>query len=195
MVFEKIKHLVSQADIAKLSKQLGYVRERNFAMGLYRLNLATDLADFLQRGHFDWCHSSQTLIFALARLYKLDITHELQDALTLNDERRKLANAYIYIDTNFKHTSEPIHVLSVAQGYRYIGLKPIVDELCFKSLQERLEIIGKVVKLHFEQTKTLPIFGEITGYKACFCGEAYSFDTHGELSDKEIFEKVATLRI
>ena len=82
----------------------------------------------------------------------------------------------------------------MAQHLRYISLTPFLDELCFKTLDEQLNIISKVVKDYYHKTKSLPVFGEITGFKLYLLGKNYSLDTNGNFTDKEIAEQVATIK-
>jgi len=82
----------------------------------------------------------------------------------------------------------------MAQSLRYISLTPFLDNLCFKTLDEQLNIISQIVKNYYQKTKSLPVFGEITGFKLCFLGKIYALDTGGNFIQKEIFESVATLK-
>ena len=76
----------------------------------------------------------------------------------------------------------------------YISLTPFLDELCFKALNEQLEVVSKITKSYYQKTQTLPIFGAITGFKLYFLGKNYSLDTNGEFIDKEIYEQIATIK-
>ena len=194
MIYEKIKELTLNSDKKVLSKALGYAREKNFSSALADLQRANSLDEFMSKGHFDWSHSSKTLILALSEHFGLNVNDELNAAKIRYDERAKFRGSYIYIDTNFKRFNEPIFALAMAQHLRYISLTPFLDELCFKTLDEQLNIISKVVKDYYQKTKSLPIFGEITGFKLYFIGKNYSLDTNGNFTDKEIAEQVATIK-
>ena len=194
MIYEQIKELTLTSDKQALSKAFGYAREKTFSSALADLQRANSLDEFMSKGHFDWSHSSKTLILALSEHFGLNIEGELNVAKIRYDERAKFRGSYIYIDTNFKRFNEPIFALAMAQHLRYISLTPFLDELCFKTLDEQLNIISKAVKDYYQKTKTLPIFGEITGFKLYFLGKNYSLDTDGNFIQKEIFESVATLK-
>lgn len=194
MIYEQIKELTLNSDKKSLSKALGYAREKNFSSALADLQRANSLDEFMSKGHFDWSHSSKTLILALSEYFGLNIKDELNAAKIRYDERAKFRGSYIYIDTNFKRFNEPIFALTMAQHLRYISLIPFLDELCFKALDEQLNIISQIVKDYYQKTKTLPVFGEITGFKLYFLGENYSLDTDGNFIQKEIFESIATLK-
>lgn len=194
MIYEELKILTQNSDKKALSKALGYVREQNFTRALVNLEAAKSLDEFITKGHFDWAHSSETLILALSKHFVLNIDAELSEVQKLYNERVKFRGSYIYIDTNFKRKNEPIFTLAMVQHLRYISLTPFLDELCFKTLDEQLEVISKITKNYYQKAKTLPIFGAITGFKLYFLGEDYSLDTNGNFTDKEIAEQVALIK-
>lgn len=194
MIYEQLKILIQNSDKKALSKALGYVREQNFTRALANLEAAKSLDEFITKGHFDWAHSSETLILALSKHFALNIDAELSEVQKLYNERVKFRGSYIYIDTDFRRKSEPIFALAMAQNLRYISLTPFLDELCFKALNEQLEVVSKITKSYYQKTQTLPIFGAITGFKLYFLGKNYSIDTDGKFVDKEIYEQVATIK-
>lgn len=194
MIYEQLKILTQNSDKKALSKALGYVREQNFTRALANLEAAKSLDEFITKGHFDWAHSSETLILALSKHFALNIDAELSEVQKLYNERVKFRGSYIYIDTDFRRNNEPIFALAMAQHLRYISLTPFLDELCFKALHEQLKTISKITKSYYQKTQTLPIFGAITGFKLYFLGKNYSLDTNGEFIDKEIYEQIATIK-
>ncbi|WP_169778231.1 hypothetical protein [Campylobacter curvus] len=194
MIYEQLKILTQNSDKKALSKALGYVREQNFTRALANLEAAKSLDEFITKGHFDWAHSSETLILALSKHFALDIDAELSEVQKLYNERVKFRGSYIYIDTDFRRKSEPIFALAMAQHLRYISLTPFLDEICFKALNEQLKAISNITKNYYQKTQTIPIFGAITGFKLYFLGKNYSIDTDGNFTDKEIAEQVATIR-
>lgn len=194
MIYEQLKILTQNSDKKALSKVLGYVREQNFTRALVNLEAAKSLDEFITKGHFDWAHSSETLILALSKHFALNIDAELGEVQKLYNERVKFRGSYIYIDTDFKRKGEPIFALAMAQHLRYISLTPFLDELCFKALHEQLKVISKITKSYYQKTQTLPIFGAITGFKLYFLGKDYSLDTNGNFTDKEIAEQVAVIK-
>ena len=121
MIYEKIKELTLNSDKKVLSKALGYAREKNFSSALANLQRANSLDEFISKGHFDWSHSSKTLILALSEYFRLSIEDELNAAKIRYDERLKFRGSYIYIDTNFKRFNESLFALAMAQSLRYIS--------------------------------------------------------------------------
>ena len=195
MIYEQLKILTQNSDKKALSKALGYVREQNFTRALANLEAAKSLDEFITKGHFDWAHSSGTLILALRKHFTLNIDAELSEVQKLYNERVKFRDSYIYIDTDFRRKGEPIFALAMAQHLRYISLTPFLDELCFKALHEQLEAISNITKDYYQKTKSLPVFDEIKGFKLCFLGKNYALDTDGNFVQKEIFEASAWINI
>lgn len=76
---------------------------------------------------------------------------------------------------------------------RYISLN--LKELYFKDLSTQLKIILNFLKNHYKMTKSLPVFGDITGYNAHFLGKIYPFDVNGVLKDEAISESEAWIKV
>ena len=92
---------------------------------------------------------------------------------------------------------EKLNVAEQIQNLKSKGLSfDIVDEKDAEQMciRDRLNIISKVVKDYYHKTKSLPVFGEITGFKLYLLGKNYSLDTNGNFTDKEIAEQVATIK-
>lgn len=194
MIFQTLQtNLTNLDDRLNLAKKLGYYNLDKFNQAVLKITQAKSLDEFLQDGYYDYIYTSENLVLKLAKICGLDILDELNSAKKLNDEVEKYKNSYIYIDTNFKRTTEPIFMLAMMQGVRYVYFDK--KELAFKSLDKQLQSVSKVIKNHYKSTKKLPLFGEITGYKFNNLGKSYSFDVDGALQDREIYESVAWIEI
>lgn len=194
MIFQTLQtNLTNLDDCLNLAKKLGYYNLDRFNQAVLKITQAKSLDEFLQNGYYDYIYTSENLVLKLAKIYGLDILDELNSAKKLNDEVKKYKNSYIYIDTNFKRTTQPIFMLAMMQGVCYVYFNK--KELAFKSLDRQLQFISKVIKNHYKSTKKLPLFGEITGYKFNHLGKNYIFDTDGIPQDMEIYESVAWIEI
>jgi len=67
----------------------------------------------------------------------------------------------LFIETNFKRTSESVHVLSAMQHSRYLAIDSAVQSL---SLNSQLDQIRLIVKAHYEKQTKLPLWGDIQQY-------------------------------
>ena len=194
MIFQTLQtNLTNLDDRLNLAKKLGCYNLDKFNQAVLKITQAKSLDEFLQDGYYDYIYTSENLVLKLAKICGLDILDELNSAKKLNDEVEKYKNSYIYIDTNFKRTTEPIFMLAMMQGARYLYFDK--KELAFKSLDKQLQFISKVVKNHYKKIKKLPLVGEITGYKFNHLGKNYSFGVDGTLQDREIYENVAWIKI
>lgn len=133
------------------------------------------------------------LVKILAEIFNINLDDELNQAKIFNDERAKFKNCYAYIDTNFGRTTEPILHIVMLFSSRYLSLN--LKELYFQNLDTQLKIVSNYLKTHYNRTKSLPMFGAITGYNAHFLGEIYSFDTNGALKDEIISESKIWIKI
>ncbi|MCZ6103355.1 hypothetical protein [Campylobacter ureolyticus] len=194
MIFQTLQtNLVNLDEHLNLAKKLGYYNLDKFKKAVLKIIQAKSLDVFLQTGYYDYVYTSENLVLKLAKIYGFDILDELNQAKKLNDEVKKYKNSYIYIDTNFKRTTQPIFMLAMMQGVRYVYFDK--KELVFKSLDKQLQFISKIVKNHYKKIKKLPLFGEITGYKFNHLGKNYSFGVDGTLQDREIYESIAWIEI
>lgn len=194
MIFQTLQtNLVNLDEHLNLAKKLGYYNLDKFKKAVLKIIQAKSLDVFLQNGYYDYVYTSENLVLKLAKIYGFDILDELNQAKKLNDEVKKYKNSYIYIDTNFKRTTQPIFMLAMMQGVRYVYFDK--KELVFKSLDKQLQFISKIVKNHYKKIKKLPLFGEITGYKFNHLGKNYSFGVDGTLQDREIYESIAWIEI
>ncbi|MCZ6159529.1 hypothetical protein [Campylobacter ureolyticus] len=194
MIFQTLQtNLTNLDERLNLAKKLGYYNLDKLNQALLKITQAKSLDEFLQNGYYDYFYTSENLVLKLAKIYGLDILDELNSAKKLNDEVNKYKNSYIYIDTNFKRTTQPIFMLVMMQDVRYLYFDK--KELAFKSLDKQLQFISKVVKNHYKKIKKLPLFGEITGYKFNHLCKNYSFDTDGIPQDREIYESIAWIEI
>ncbi|MCZ6168825.1 hypothetical protein [Campylobacter ureolyticus] len=194
MIFQTLQtSLTNLYERLNLAKKLGYYNLDKFNKAVLKITQAKSLDEFLQNGYYDYVYTSENLVLKLAKIYGFDILDELNQAKKLNDEVKKYKNSYIYIDTNFKRTTQPIFMLAMMQGVRYVYFDK--KELVFKSLDKQLQFISKIVKNHYKKIKKLPLFGEITGYKFNHLGKNYSFGVDGTLQDREIYESIAWIEI
>jgi len=112
-------------------------------------------------------------------------------------ERQRFANSYLFINTNFKRTTQPIFALAFCESQRRIKLD--IEELLFKSDNEILQIVANFVKDDFYTSNgKAGIWGNIVSYTWHHSDEeTYIFNTDGsyEKIDTKPIEIKATLSI
>ena len=118
---------------------------------------------------------------------------ELAEAI----EKQRFTNSYLFINTNFKRTTQPIFALAFCESQRRIKLD--IKELLFKVDDEILQIVANFVKEDFYTSDgKAGIWGNIVSYTWHHKDdETYIFHTDGsyEKVDKKPTELKATLTI
>lgn len=119
-----------------------------------------------------------------------------KEELKLQEELKRFDNSYIFVDTHFKRTSEPIFALAFCESSRHLNIDK--TRLTFKDLDKILEYISCTVKKHYtENNGILKVWGEIKRYIFHFGNKTYIFDTDGTFlsENPENPEDKATLKL
>lgn len=79
-----------------------------------------------------------------------------------HDDRRDRFKSYVFVDTGFVRTTQPIFALAFCEGQRAI---PLEYEVRIKPINEQVEYVQNLVKSHYiEQKGQLGIWGDIKRY-------------------------------
>ena len=57
---------------------------------------------------------------------------------------------------------------------------PNREEFYFKSIEEKIKLIGNLVREAYAKAPTLPVFGAVTAYRWRFNKNSYLFNVSGE---------------
>jgi hypothetical protein len=156
-----IEKLATQ-NLHDVAKKLGYSNEQQLSARLDLILASSYLA--LDKSGFDFHYSTPELIRKLCHILSIpdrlcnNIISEIEVSLEASKNRFK---SYIYIETNFKRSSQPIFMLAALNSQRYI---PIDDELQKLPLNEQIEHVQRLLKAHYAQQTALQIWGEIDKY-------------------------------
>jgi len=123
-------------------------------------------------------------------------TYYTQEELALQKELRKLQNCHIFVNTNFKRTTQPIFALALLESRRRIKVN--AKELTFKTLDEVLAVVSTIIKFHHKETQgNVGIWGKTVNYVYHHIeNEVFVFNTDGEIiEDVEVNESRATLKL
>ncbi len=189
--------MLSLEDIAKkkqglnlknLSSKMGYKNERNFRKTLDKFLNSKSILKWLKNGNYDYVYSAKDFFVRLAK--ELDFTDdEILKTIKYYERYKKEADSfkgsYVFVNTNFKRISEPIHVLALAEQHRRFSLSED-ENLYFKRKEEILKIISEYIKEHFSETRgNLGIWGKIADYQVHLRGEVFVFGGDGNMIEKE----------
>ncbi|MCR4942255.1 MAG: hypothetical protein K5978_05655 [Campylobacter sp.] len=182
----------------ELATTLGY-RSNKAKIAFDKLVNAKDLASFLRVGHYDLLYNSTKLLIGLARAFKLDenaLKIEINKAQKHNDEIEKFQKCYIFIDTHFVRKNEPIFALAMCECERRIWLGKYANKLVYKSNDEILAFIKKLINHHYFINKgTSKFCGKIYAYQVNLPTFSCALTPNGESLKTPISESFAYLRI
>ena len=119
-----------------------------------------------------------------------------KEELAIKKELAKFKNSYIFVNTNFKRTSQPIFALAFCESQRNIALDK--NNFIFKNDNEIFILVSDIIQEHFSITKgKIGIWGDIVSYVYHHSnGETYVFDVDGKQIEKiKVVESRASLRL
>lgn len=130
---------------------------------------------------YDFTNTALSFVWRFESFFDSDILGAYIDKTQLEIQKhRELLRAYIRIKTNFRRTSQPIHVLAFAQGILYWHFANS-KRLIYLSKSELLRHISRCIKRHFRHCEgKLPVWGTVTGYELHLRGKIIHFDTNGQ---------------
>jgi len=199
MKIEQIVHNeLNNTSKPEILKKLGYSSEQKASLALEKFLKSNNLHEWLHSGFYDFKYTAQSFFKKLCRILNIDtniIEKALRFDMKLSLEIKKFENSYIFIDTNFKRTTQPIHALAFMESKRRLKLPK--EQLLFQTDDEILSLIGKFIQKHYKLSNgDIGIWGKIVHYVLHYKNEKYIFDIKGKLlSDMEIFENIAILKV
>ncbi len=199
-IHQLIKERISTVSKEKIVKELEYNSQ---ARGLKSLNAFLEyktLYSWIYSGHYDFKYTAITFFEKLVEIFclnKKDITAELDRCKEINLEIDRYQNSYIFINTNFKRSTQPIFALCMLESKRNLVLP--IEELIFKSDEEVFKIISLIVLQHYKNSDgKIGIWGTTINYIYHHSdGKTYTFDINGNRieNDRNVCESRATLTI
>ena len=156
---------LSNADLRDISQMMGY-RARRIDQCVKRIQvLLSDPFLGLGKGEYDFKHSDEEFLRALCELVGLGIEayeNEIAGLRRELDERRQAFKSYVFVDTGFQRTSEPVFALALSESRRRILLDADTRVL---PMDQQVSRVQKMVREHFEACKgRLGIWGNIRRY-------------------------------
>ena len=178
-----IKQKLNDISEDNLLKSIGYKNLRIGKKTLYSFLKQKNIYKWLQQGHYDLKHTSESFLLGLIRaldIPKKDHQSEIQKAkhrLTIISE---MTQPIIFVDTHFERTIKPILAIAALSRSRYIEINK--EKLVGKTDEQALEIVGDIIKKHYSKTGgELRLFGKIQNYIYTHSnGDRYIFNTDGK---------------
>lgn len=105
----------------------------------------------LDAGGYDFKYTNEELILALAKTLDLNVAEALAYTTaqkTRISENRAAFKPYLWIDTNFKRTSQPVFALAATEQFRHLHFP---EEFWRKPLAEQLEAVRTRVRTYLQK--------------------------------------------
>lgn len=194
-----IKHKLKNISQKKLIQSMGYKSIDTGRKTLQSLLDVDDIYEWIKTGSFDFRYTSKAFVAKLCKVLEVD---EIDYHVILDkyEYRASLINAepdsYIFINTNFKRSSQPIFVLAIKEHIRRIRLKK--ELLLDMSKEEVVLYVSALVKEHFKESKgELDLWGKIDNYVLHYKKkEEIFFNKEGQVTPKQtVNESSAQLKI
>ncbi|PPK50052.1 hypothetical protein [Marinobacter persicus] len=148
----------------EILKAMGYPHpsEKN----MHRLeNVLTSKTLGLKDGGFDLKYSTPEFLVALSKVARLDEQEVRQRIGNINQDVSddwQAFKPYIWVDTHFKRTTQPLFALAACESFRYVSFPKGFWQL---SLEQQLAKAQTLVREHMAETDgTLKMWGDIQEY-------------------------------
>ena len=178
-----LRDRVGRRDRAEILRAMGY-SESTLTKAIERLDAAlSDGYLGLARSHYDFRYSNRGFLRALLKVLDAE-TPEADTAIDgLDRELQRKRYGYrpwLFVETGFRRTSEPVFALAAMEGRRRIRLPESVLSL---SREETIRIASRKARRHFfDNAGRLPLWGAIQEYKLIMeDAEQVVLDTSGAL--------------
>jgi hypothetical protein len=157
-----LKNKLSETDMAWLAKQMGYGSVDKLQAKITHTVECQYLG--LDKNTFDFLYTQPEFIRRLSLVLDINslffnaIINEIQVELTRKKEK---FTPYIFVETNFKRTTQPLFSLAFCESMRYIAIDKAIGIL---TLNQQLSHIQNLVTRHFQEHPHVPVWGEVKHY-------------------------------
>jgi hypothetical protein len=172
-----------------IAKQLDYNSTKKALITLEKFLEHKDLHSWINHGYYDFKYTAIKFIEKLGNVLGVsdeDIKLELHQQRAYQIELDKFKGCYIFVETNFRRSGQPIFALACCESARRLALP--TNKLIFKTDIEIFEIISKFITQHYSATGgKLSVWGKIQHYQYHHTDKkVYTFGVDGKEKPCEI---------
>ena len=186
MLLELIKQTIVGKNKEELLGSMGYKSPKVGLKTLNSLLEENNLISWISKSHFDYVFTSESFLKELSNELNIDeqnVIDTLNEIANYHHECDKLKNLSLFVNTNFKRTTEPIFALAFLESKRRITIDK--NLLIGKSEDQVIERISNIIQAHYSENEgKLPLWGTIHTYILNAFGNEYIFDINGSLLSK-----------
>ena len=155
-IFTSLQNQLQHTSHVEIAKQLQYNSLSTGLKTIVKFQQTKDIHSWLRNTHYDFKYTSVSFFRNLALIFKYT-ENEIQKILRIEkdyqSELERLSNKYIFVDTNFKRTTEAIFVLAVLEHKRRIKIDSRL--LAFKNKTQVQQIISEMIQEHYGDSNGL----------------------------------------
>ncbi|MBU2964040.1 hypothetical protein Q4508_07710 [Amphritea sp. 2_MG-2023] len=160
---QEIQLRLSNCNLEDICHWMGYKDDRASS----RIqNVMSDRSLGLFQGAYDLKYSDAEFLSKLCSVLGIDLNEYQADLDAIHAEREDRRNrfkSYVFVDTGFVRTTQPIFALALCSSQRYIQLE---YETRIKPISEQIMTVRHLVKNHYEQhSGQLGMWGDIQKYR------------------------------
>lgn len=179
---EEIRRRVAEQEPQVILQKMGYKADNENAHARLRHVVADDVLGLGDSG-FDFRYDGRGFVRALCGALNINGDKVKQDIKALEQvcyEDRKAFRAYLFVDTGFRRTSQPVFALAICEQWRNLPLPVRIRRL---SLPDQLAIIRTHIHEHMASCGgTLRMWGDVQRYLYYYADNAaLAFSPQGEL--------------
>ncbi len=197
-LIDLIKEKMQGLEKDLIIRALGYYNKKKGLKKLDELLSAETAEEWLKGSGYDFTHTNESILTKLCEVLDLDKKYYINIIKIINKRLNAISlmpQPYIFINTNFKRTSQTIISLACLEGIRriYIDKKDVFD-----SNDDGLSIAKKLVRENYFETKGVAgIWGKIHNYIYFANGKKFTLNKDGEIEveAEEVFESKATVSV
>jgi DNA polymerase III delta prime subunit len=183
MIKELLESYIKNTNIDVLRHHLNYHSIHSCDKALRNFLETPALDEWLSSGYYDFKYTSKSLYEKLCELSRIDeklVEDKLAEIERTKEEQKRFKDAYIFVNTCFKRSSEPIFTLAIMESKRRLSLLEY-GEFYFRPIEEILKEVSNIVQQHFKDNKgKVAVWGNIVNYQLYLFGECYIYEPSGE---------------
>jgi len=175
----------SNSSLKDIARAMGY-SSRNLAQAAERIHkVITDDKLGLGEGGYDFKYTNTEFVLKLCEVLGLDAdgcSRQVGAIVAELEEYRNRYHPWLFVDTNFKRTSQPIFALAFMEVRRRMDLS---KDLVILPMNKQVEQVGRLIRQHYQKSGgKLDLWGPIQHYKYFYdTDQSITFDTQGVVVD------------
>ena len=135
----------------------------------------------LDLGGYDLKYSDEEFLLRLIDLVGIDSSEVSPVIESIQQEIQSIKTQFqpvLFVDTDFKRTTEPLFALSLSENHRYIDC---AEQLINRPVHDQVTIAGQLAAKHYEANDGVAdVWGQIQRYVFTYAeGQLVVFDTKG----------------